>query len=82
MYSEIMQIQPLLYDVCGLRLTATAVVWFRTGRTVFERVMIKAGIIGSTGYAGAELVRLLLQHRTSFQPLQWAGRREPSKYAR
>ena len=25
--------------------------------------MIKAGIIGATGYAGAELVRLLLQHR-------------------
>ena len=24
--------------------------------------MIKAGIIGSTGYAGAELVRLLAQH--------------------
>ena len=24
--------------------------------------MIKVGIIGSTGYAGAELVRLLLQH--------------------
>ena len=24
--------------------------------------MIKAGIIGSTGYAGAELVRLLLNH--------------------
>ena len=25
-------------------------------------IMIKAGIIGSTGYAGNELVRLLLQH--------------------
>ena len=24
--------------------------------------MIKAGIIGSTGYAGQELVRLLMQH--------------------
>ena len=24
--------------------------------------MVKAGIIGSTGYAGQELVRLLLQH--------------------
>ena len=27
-----------------------------------RRTMIKAGIIGSTGYAGAELVRLLLGH--------------------
>ena len=26
-----------------------------------EMAMIKAGIIGATGYAGAELVRLLLQ---------------------
>ncbi len=25
--------------------------------------MIKAGIIGATGYAGGELVRLLLEHR-------------------
>ena len=25
--------------------------------------MIKVGIIGSTGYAGQELVRLLLQHK-------------------
>ena len=25
--------------------------------------MIKAGIIGSTGYAGQELVRILTQHR-------------------
>ncbi len=25
--------------------------------------MIKAGIIGATGYAGAELVRLLTHHR-------------------
>ena len=73
MNSEIMQIQPLLYDVCGLRLTATAVVWFRTGRTVFERVMIKAGIIGSTGYAGAELVRLLLQHPQA--EIVWYGSR-------
>ena len=26
-----------------------------------EEIMIKVGIIGSTGYAGGELVRLLLQ---------------------
>ena len=25
-------------------------------------IMVKAGIIGSTGYAGQELVRILLQH--------------------
>ena len=25
--------------------------------------MIKAGIIGATGYAGAELVRILLRHK-------------------
>ena len=28
-----------------------------------EDAMIKAGIIGATGYAGQELVRLLLQHK-------------------
>lgn len=33
--------------------------------------MIKAGIIGSTGYAGAELVRLLLQHKDA--EIVWYG---------
>ena len=33
--------------------------------------MIKAGIIGSTGYAGQELVRLLLQHREA--EIVWYG---------
>ena len=35
--------------------------------------MIKAGIIGATGYAGAELVRLLLQHREA--EIVWYGSR-------
>ena len=35
--------------------------------------MIKAGIIGSTGYAGAEIVRLLLQHRDV--EIAWYGSR-------
>lgn len=35
--------------------------------------MIKAGIIGSTGYAGAELVRLLLQHPEA--EIVWYGSR-------
>ena len=35
--------------------------------------MIKAGIIGSTGYAGAELVRLLLNHREA--EIVWYGSR-------
>lgn len=35
--------------------------------------MIKAGIIGSTGYAGAELVRLLLGHRET--EIVWYGSR-------
>ena len=35
--------------------------------------MIKAGIIGSTGYAGAEIVRLLLQHRDV--EIAWYGYR-------
>ena len=31
---------------------------------VYEvKVMIKVGIIGSTGYAGAELVRILMNHK-------------------
>ena len=35
--------------------------------------MIKAGIIGATGYAGAELVRLLLGHRET--EIKWYGSR-------
>ena len=35
--------------------------------------MIKAGIIGATGYAGAELVRLLTHHREV--ELIWYGSR-------
>lgn len=35
--------------------------------------MIKAGIIGSTGYAGAELVRLLLNHKET--EIVWYGSR-------
>ena len=43
--------------------------------------MIKAGIIGSTGYAGAELVRLLLQHPQA--EIVWYGSRTyaDQKYA-
>lgn len=44
-------------------------------------VMIKAGIIGATGYAGAELVRILLGHREV--ELCWLGSRSymHQKYA-
>lgn len=35
--------------------------------------MVKAGIIGSTGYAGAEIVRLLLQHKDV--EIKWYGSR-------
>ena len=35
--------------------------------------MIKAGIIGSTGYAGGELVRLLLAHPEA--EIVWYGSR-------
>lgn len=35
--------------------------------------MIKAGIIGATGYAGAELVRLLLGHKDA--EIVWYGSR-------
>lgn len=44
-------------------------------------VMIKAGIIGSTGYAGQELVRLLLQHPQA--EIVWYGSRSyiDQKYA-
>ena len=33
--------------------------------------MIKVGIIGATGYAGAELVRILLQHKDA--KIVWYG---------
>jgi len=44
--------------------------------------MIKAGIIGATGYAGAELVRLLLGHREV--EIVWYGSRSyiDEKYAK
>ena len=35
--------------------------------------MVKVGIIGSTGYAGAELVRLLLRHPEA--EIVWYGSR-------
>ena len=43
--------------------------------------MIKAGIIGATGYAGAELVRILLRHKQV--EIQWLGSRSyvDQKYA-
>ena len=43
--------------------------------------MIKAGIIGATGYAGGELVRLLLQHKDA--EIKWYGSRSyiDQKYA-
>ena len=43
--------------------------------------MIKAGIIGATGYAGGELVRLLLGHRDA--EIVWYGSRSyiDKKYA-
>ena len=43
--------------------------------------MIKAGIIGATGYAGAELVRLLLGHKDV--EIEWYGSRSymDQKYA-
>ena len=43
--------------------------------------MIKAGIIGATGYAGGELVRLLLQHKDV--EIKWYGSRSyiDQKYA-
>ena len=44
--------------------------------------MIKAGIIGATGYAGAELVRILTQHKEV--EIKWYGSRSyiDEKYAR
>ncbi len=46
-----------------------------------EEKMIKVGIIGSTGYAGAELVRLLLGHKNA--EIVWYGSRSyiDQKYA-
>ena len=35
--------------------------------------MIKVGIIGATGYAGAELVRILMNHREAH--IEWFGSR-------
>lgn len=50
-------------------------------RKVKENVMIKAGIIGSTGYAGGELARLLLQRDDT--EICWYGSRSyiDKKYA-
>ena len=43
--------------------------------------MIRAGIIGATGYAGAELVRILLGHKDT--EIRWFGSRSyiEQKYA-
>ena len=43
--------------------------------------MIKAGIIGATGYAGGELVRLLMGHKEA--EIKWYGSRSyiDKKYA-
>ena len=43
--------------------------------------MVKAGIIGSTGYAGSELVRLLMGHKDV--EIVWYGSRSyiDKKYA-
>ena len=35
--------------------------------------MIKVGIIGATGYAGAELVRILMNHKEA--EIKWFGSR-------
>ncbi len=35
--------------------------------------MVKVGIIGATGYAGGELVRILLRHRDV--EIKWSGSR-------
>ena len=45
------------------------------------REMIRAGIIGSTGYAGQELVRILLGHKDV--EIKWYGSRSyiDQKYA-
>ena len=46
-----------------------------------ERIMIKAGIIGATGYAGGELVRILMGHKDV--EVKWYGSRSyiDQKYA-
>ena len=46
-----------------------------------ERIMIKAGIIGATGYAGGELVRILMGHKDV--EIKWYGSRSyiDQKYA-
>ena len=53
----------------------------RTFRFQEERKMIKAGIIGATGYAGNELARLLLGHKEV--EVAWYGSRSyiDQKYA-
>ncbi len=44
--------------------------------------MIKVGIIGATGYAGAELVRILLNHKDA--EIKWFGSKSyiEEKYAK
>ena len=46
-----------------------------------ERIMLKAGIIGATGYAGGELVRILMGHKDV--EIKWYGSRSyiDQKYA-
>lgn len=50
-------------------------------RKAEEQIMIKAGIIGATGYAGNELVRLLMGHKEV--EIKWYGSRSyiDKKYA-
>lgn len=49
--------------------------YFILGKSTFERrmKMVKVGIIGATGYAGGELVRLLLNHKEA--KICWYGSR-------
>ena len=56
-------------------------VYYRKRQIREVKEMIKAGIIGSTGYAGQELVRLLLQHPQA--EIVWYGSRSyiDQKYA-
>lgn len=55
--------------------------FFHDRRSEMEINMIKAGIIGATGYAGNELVRLLLRHKEV--EIKWFGSRSyiDKKYA-